>query len=337
MNNIFDYKGYSEEMLFKLSKEQTIPYILREAYSFGWLIKEYGFFSSLFPINIYHLHGAGKKCDTDAPFQHEIDAKKYCECMFVNNSSDVKTFQKIGFDCKVMLHPFVYYRKSRKIEKLKDAKGTIVFPSHVTPDVDDFSDIQEYVNQIKALPEIYKPINICLSWVDISQGRHKIWIENGFPVYTIGHAYHEDFVKRFYELVRNYKFMTSNSVGSQLYYAVEMGIPFFIYGNPPKYFNKTDPGHQKGEINLYTKKYIDIYNLFNKITTEINKEQKQAAVEGLGVNEGISRVQMMVILYKGFFKNNCIYYVFKNIIKYIFKSSVNKNKFKLFLSLYNIK
>ncbi|MDR1361737.1 MAG: hypothetical protein LBJ16_00805 [Holosporaceae bacterium] len=316
--NDFDYNGYNEEELQKLSDERSIPYILRESYSFGKIIREYGFYPSLLPLTIYHLHGAGRVF-SNHPYQHELDSKAYC--MFVNNSADVQTYSDAGMDCEVMFHPFVYYRRSRKIEKSQNAKGTIIFPSHMTPDVDDLSDVSEYIEQIKNLPDIYKPLSVCMCWVDITQGKHKVWMENGFPVYTVGNAYHEEFVERFYDLIRHFKFMTSNSIGSQTYYAVEMGIPFFLFGSGPQYFNKTDPNFPKGKMDIHKhENYKKIHNLFTELTTEINPRQKQAVLEGLGVHDGISRLKMMRILYMGFFKGKKVTFSLLKVTIYLLKN-----------------
>jgi hypothetical protein len=181
-----------------------------------------------------------------------------------------------------------------------------------------------------------------MCWVDIMQGRHKIWLENGFPVYTVGHAYHEEFVERFYDLIRHFKFMTSNSIGSQTYYAVEMGIPFFLYGPEPEYFNKSDHGIPKGKMELHNyENYNKIHNLFTKLTTEINPQQKQAALDGLGVYDGISRLQMMRILYTGFFKSKKVIfsllkvtiYLLKNLFR-LSKNRKKKRRFELFLKIH---
>jgi hypothetical protein len=323
----FDYKGYSEAKLIELSNDQTLPYILWESYSFGKLIREYGFYPRLLPINIYHQHGAGRNLEK-FPYSHELESNAYC--MFVNNQADVKMYNDAGMNCEVMLHPFIYYRRSRKIEKSPDAKGTIVFPSHITLDIDDLSDISLYIKQLRELPEIYKPLSVCLCWVDIIENRHKIWIENGFPVYTVGHAYHENFVERFYELIRHFKFMTSNSIGSQTYYAVEMGITFFLHGPEPKYFNKSDPGVPKGVMDLHQyDNYNKIYSLFTKLTTEISHEQKKLVLDGLGVNNGISRFKMMTILYIGFFRSKRVCASIKNALLYLCKCVYIKNKEKL--------
>jgi hypothetical protein len=337
---MFDYKGYDEEKLMKLSNEQTIPYILQEAYSFGKLIREYGYYPSLLPLNIYHQHGAGRVL-ANTPYKHDLESKAYY--MFVNNCDDIQMYNDAGMNCCVMLHPFIYYRNSRKIEKSKYATGTIVFPSHITPDVDDLSDTSVYIEQLLKLPEIYKPLCICMSWVDITHNRHKIWMQYGFPVYTVGHAYHEDFVKRFYDLIRNFKFMTSNSIGSQTYYAVEMGIPFFLYGEEPMYYNKSDPYIEAGYMDLHKRNaYKKAYNLFNHITTEITAEQKKFVLDGLGIKDGITRVNMMKILYLGFLKSNRVTKSITRSCKYLYtkyilkkdKQDLNFLRSRLFLKIY---
>ena len=56
-------------------------------------------------------------------------------------------------------------------------------------------------------------------------------IEKGFDVVTAGHKFDKKFVNRFYEILSNHKYATSNAYGSHVPYSIEMGLPFFILKN----------------------------------------------------------------------------------------------------------
>lgn len=130
-----------------------------------------------------------------------------------------------------------------------------------------------------------------------------MYINNGFPVYTAGDYQDCRFVERFYNILKNFKYATSNELGSYIYYAVEMGIPFSVFGNKPRYYNVVNKDFPVGEYDFDNQKeYNKIYKLFEGFHTEITQEQKEYIIENLGLNKGISRLQMAYILYKNYFQ-----------------------------------
>lgn len=126
---------------------------------------------------------------------------------------------------------FPRYRHMRQIELKEQRQGTIVFPSHSTLQVDVVKGWSDYVKELKALPEEYHPITVCLYWLDVLRGRHRLFEEAGFDVITMGHFSRQDFAHEFYTTVRRFKYASSNEYGSYLPYCVELGLPFFIYGD----------------------------------------------------------------------------------------------------------
>jgi hypothetical protein len=303
---MFDCGGYSEEKLLELSNDYKRKFYMMcwkhgivEMYSYGRLLREYGFFPQFLPIYIYHLHGPGIMNFIN---EHEINSGAYC--MFVNTEEDAQQFIAAGMKrCEVMLHPFVFYRRKYKVHRDANARGTLVFPAHSIFNTEELTDIDEYIRQLKELPDIYKPLAICLHCEDINKGKHRKYMDAGFPVYTAGHTHNYRYVERFYDVLRHFKYSTSNAYGSYIYYAVEMGIPFFLHGDEVEYYNKADPGLPLGRVKIAFPNVLRMCRMFSEMTTVISDEQRMEIERGLGISDGISRLKMAKILYSALFSN----------------------------------
>lgn len=271
-----------------------------EIYSFGKYIREFGYFPYFLPLCIYTDHGAGS---VDYPYEHEL--KSDASCQFYHSPKSVEIWKNVSSKpCYVLYSPFVFYRRKYNIEKAVDARGTIAFPAHTTPVIDDYSDVEIYIKQLLALPEKFQPISVCLHMHDINKGHHKIFLKYKIPVYTAGNSLDDRFVERFYAILQKFSYATSNMVGSYLYYTVEMGIPFSIYGNKPFFINKGDPNVRMGEYDPLRESVLHrkIHEMFNGLNMEITPEQKELVEIELGLRDGISRSKMAYVLYASLFR-----------------------------------
>lgn len=325
---MFDYKGYSEENLKKLCDDKYTHkgfadwhYWPAEVYSFGKHIRNYGFYPQMLPLHIYTDHGVGHYSDEIS--KHELEHDAYCQ--FYHSAKSVDEYKKVSEKpCYVLLSPFVMCRRKNQIIQSKTAKGTLAFPAHTTPEIDDFSDIELYIKQLKEMPEEFQPVCVCLHMHDINKQQHKIFEKHGIPVYTAGNAFDQRFAERFYEILKNFKYTTSNIIGSYTYYSVEMGIPFSIYGNKPIFMNNSDPNLEKGEYKLdENNEYQRVFKLFEGLNKEITRQQRELVEENLGIKDCISRFKMVQILYAAYFKQG-------NIIKDL---SFSINSYRKYLKL----
>ena len=285
-------------------------------YSLGKYIKEYGFCPSFLPILIYTDHGPNLTTNVVAP--HELINN--CPVQFYHNHRLVEEFKKLSKKpCYTMYSPSVYYRRKNKIEANKDAKGTIVFPSHSTKLIDNLMNWDGYIDQLKNLPEKFQPISICFHMSDIEKNLHKLFLEKGFDVYTAGNIYDERFAERFYDILRKFKYSSSNLIGSYTFYSVEMGIPFFLFGNSPIYYNHGDPNIEKGNYCSYKSQdiYMELERMFSEASDQVTVDQKKYIEEALGLYHGISRIKMAFILYYSF-----IVYMIKS--RFFIKSFIKK-------------
>ncbi len=109
--------------------------------------------------------------------------------------------------------------------------GSIFFHAHSTFWTDKVTDYARIFQQFQHLPKEFHPISICMFFVDIQKERHKIYIENGFSVYTM--EIEASILQKIYEIVKNYKYALSNSVGSNIFYCINLGICFSIIDGEP--------------------------------------------------------------------------------------------------------
>lgn len=276
------------------------PYWTAEIYGFGKYIRRYGYYPSFLPLAIYNNHGI--EFIDAKPYKHELASD--APVMFYQSQDFVNIWKKFSKKpCYVIYSPFIFYRKKNNIQISDNASGTISFYSHSTDAVDNILDPELYIKQLLNLPKEFQPVSVCLHPTDVKKGIYKYFFKYNIPVYTAGGG-GRLFTERFYNILKNFSFATSNSVGSYLFYAVEMGIPFSIYGDRPKDFNINDENIELGEHDPYEESpgYRHIYDLFNGLNTKITAEQKITVENNLGIYDGVSRCKMAMILYSALFK-----------------------------------
>ncbi|MBD0260991.1 MAG: hypothetical protein ICV83_35165 [Cytophagales bacterium] len=277
-------------------------YWTAEVYGFGRHIREYAYYPAHLPLLINTDHGISM---ADEPGKTDLESKAPVQFCF--SARRANAWRKLSNKpCYVMYSPFVFYRRSNRVAQAKHAAGTLAFPAHTTPDIDDETDYEQYSQQLKALPEALQPVSVCLHYHDINKGLHKIFMKHGFPVYSAGHPQDYRFTQRFYEILRQFRYSTSNLVMSCLFYSVEMGIPHFLYGSKPLFVNK-------GDTNLATGKYDpenqfprmrQVVKMFEGIHAHITGEQRKLVTEELGLREGMSRLRMAVLLRYLYYKHS---------------------------------
>ncbi|MEM8527308.1 MAG: hypothetical protein AAGG68_21890 [Bacteroidota bacterium] len=161
--------------------------------------------------------------------------------VFVTNTEMMEAYRKVT---KKPVHAigalFPRYRKMNNIVPKADRKGTVAFPIHSIFGVDIENGWEEYAHSLLALPKEFHPIKVCVYWLDVARNRHKVFEDLGIEVFTAGYFTNSTFIKRFYDILSNAKYATSNEFGSYLPYSVEMGIPFFMYGERAQ-LNNTNP------------------------------------------------------------------------------------------------
>ena len=289
-------------------------------YGFNIIIKQYARFPQFLPLPCHMEHGW-----TALPEALKSGLQTSKPLVMVFNKRRLQSWrQKSGLPIVVMGSPFIHYKNMRKIKKAKDARGTIVFPSHSTYDIKSHFSITEYCQKLKNLPAIYHPITICLFWLDFIDPSVEIYRKNGFTVTTAGPKLTNslDFVKKFYQLLSDHKFATSNEIGSYTFYAVDLGVPFFLTGASPILFNQQGRDLNIGKTSKMSEYPIGrkAIELFDTGPIErISTRQLRFVQTEMGVNDHLSRKQMNQLLWQHYSRNS---YWLKAFIPYLFSSFV---------------
>jgi hypothetical protein len=188
--------------------------------------------------------------------------------------------------------PFVHYRRLKQLERAPDAAGTVVFPLHSTLKEMNVFDRDAYCVSLKKLDPKFFPLKICLHEHDFALGLDSYYRDHGFDIVTAGIREEEGFVDNFYNILRHCNYATSNAFGSYLFYAVDMGIPFFIYGSQATHCPESPPQkdtHYGAWIESLFATYPEV---------SITKQHRQAVEEEIGIQDAVDPQELCQILLK---------------------------------------
>jgi hypothetical protein len=307
--NIYD--GYTDNELELLADSKEVNkgiaswvYWTSELYSFGRLFREWAYYPKLLPLFVYSDHGVHKKSTFDS---HEINNNANYHFTF-NEERVLKnaTYKKKRVIC--VPHPWIIYRRRNNINQLKEAKGTLVFFSHSNDGVEFVGhDTGSYFEELKMLPKQYQPIVVCMHMHDVRKGYHKDIRKHKIPIVTAGNTSSIKFVDEFYNIIKNFKYATSNTPGTQMYYCTEMGIPYFLMGKVPKLINHSSSESPLGEFSAVDPIHLELVeiekHLFNNRVDSVSLHQKIYVEWILGLNSGVSPLEASWILWREFFRN----------------------------------
>lgn len=322
---MFDYRGFSKKYLEEICSDKNIyerksrvVYWPSEVYSMGYWLRKYANYSEMLPLHCYMTHGIYFDIK-DIP---KLELDNDSNIMFCFSDKYKRIFEKNSKKkCYKILSPFVYCRKYNGIKKNENGVGTIFFPAHTTPNTDIIIDLKKYINKIKSLPEKFHPICVCLHMHDINRGWHNVFMDNGIPVYSAGNAYSIDFAKNFYDILMNFKYASSNIICSSTFYASEMGIPFFLYGENISFYNHSDTNMKMGLIEpKKNDEYLYADNMFKDFTEMVTDEQKKYVEFNLGLHDSLHPQEIHKILIIEYIKKCKILSDIKFNLKHFFKN-----------------
>ncbi|MHA4843882.1 hypothetical protein ACX0G7_06960 [Flavitalea antarctica] len=275
-----------------------VPYWTCEYYGFGKWLRKYGFYPKKLPIRIYTDHSGPSILTT---FNH-FELSNSAEAIMFHSPEVLNQWkQEHSKPAYNLYSPFVFYRRKNKVTLSTEALGTLAYPAHTIPELSDLSNIHDYIQQLKNLPDQYQPVSISLHFHDLNKGLHQEFIKQGFKVYTAGNPADYKFTERYYSILRNFRYTTSNILGSYSFYSIEMGIPFFLVGNEPIY-----EINENSILALEALKSVQNFDpivkrmtlLFRNTTNAISDQQKREVETTLGLYHGIGRLHMSFLLYK---------------------------------------
>lgn len=132
---------------------------------------------------------------------------------------------------QVIGSPFFYARHliQAQLEAIENsACGTIVFPLHSTHHVSNRFDHSKFIEHLRALPEKYHPVHICMYWRNIQVGEHHKYMDEGFECTTAGHMYDKEFLFRLLKIFASHKHFLTNEFGTSPIYAAAADLPVSI-------------------------------------------------------------------------------------------------------------
>lgn len=115
----------------------------------------------------------------------------------------------------------------------QNRSGTLAFPCHSTQTIRAQFSHTEMAERLHSLPSEFHPISVCIFWKDFLHGDYLPYQAKGIDVVSAGHMFDRDFLLRFYDLCRNFRFATSNEIGSHLFMSAASGCNFFYLDSPP--------------------------------------------------------------------------------------------------------
>ncbi|MEN6384145.1 MAG: hypothetical protein ABFD79_02995 [Phycisphaerales bacterium] len=217
--------------------------------------------------------------------------------------------------------PFVQYRRMMNITTVDNRCGTVAYPMHSTLKEEGVFDREEYCTMLKRLPANFHPIKLCIHEHDFQLGFDKIYRQNGFEIVTAGVREEPDFVDKFYEILRQCKYTTSNYFGSYLFYSVEMGIPFFIYGPQTatiRYKYKQNVLEKIIEAGEYFDYIVKLFSTYPEVG--ITEEQKKAVEQEIGINDAIEGKELYNLLMANYTKQclqDALWFPFRHPRKFV--------------------
>jgi len=266
-------------------------------YGFNEIVRMYSGYPSSLPLsaNIYHgwyIH---------PPRASDLNGFRHTVLVF-NKRQKEEWEQQSRRPVHIFGAPFVHYRRLMNITRRFDATGTIVYPGHDATSNDFVFDQRRLCEQLKRLDQKYKPITISCTEMDILQGKDRIYRDHGFDVVCPGPSKTVGFVRNVYNALARHKYSCGNHVGTNILYAIEMGVPFFFIGDIGHGVNRNT-----GEKIVYqrTPEQIELINrivaLFSEPVDEITEAQRSTILPECGMDDCVPPNELRRILFNAFF------------------------------------
>jgi hypothetical protein len=300
------FNGFSDdelEYLCDISNYSSLklPFLFwtTEIYGFGKCYRSWLNIPNFIPIPFYGDHGVDLSGELAL---HEKSNKSRFHLTWNKHRYE----NKLNNDFKKLLYitnPWVTYRKKNNVKPKDKRYGTLIFYSHTNVGIEFEDDNHDnYFDELKNLDSSFSPFVICLHMHDVRKGLHKKLRKYGYPIVTVGNSLNSNFVDRFYDLIINFKQATSNKIGSQLFYCTEIGIPYFLYGEPPSLINYSEINIPLGKVQNFdqTSDYLTqiIRNNFITYKSTITLEQQKITTNILGLDSNITikKIKFLFVL-----------------------------------------
>ncbi len=272
------------------------------AYGFNLILKEYARFPAHLPLPCHMEHGW---TPLTPPLVSDLATCK--ELMLVFSKRRKEAWQdESRIPVEVMGAPFVLYRRMRSLVPKSDARGTLAFACHSSVSVEAKYDVERFCALLKGLPADFQPVSVCLHHADLQEGLGAIFKQHGFEIVSAGNSAGLGFIRNLYELLSQRRYAASNVMGSHVFYAVEMGLPFFLVGEEPVFINRgNDPNMPKQDKTSdyhYGRRAIELFS--TGPVKSISEKQRAFVLEEMGVTDCLSNEELNRVLWDAFKRNH---------------------------------
>lgn len=246
------------------------------------------------PLFFYSDHGVNISSDID-PAILDLDKKSYFFCwneQLIEKYNDYRNLRIIPTE-----HP--YRIIIDRIPKNRKMEGTIFFPSHnaggyVVAGIDD----EDSISRISALPKDYFPVTVCLHATDYMTERREFFEKFGFHVIWFGDIHSQEFVIRLFSELAKYKYAVSEAWGSQVAYAVAIGIPTTIIPRNIEVHSIESSIQVLGDSDqFYSREKSKVDSLFSEYLGKVTPQQMEYINTRLGYHFRSRRLKNEALAY----------------------------------------
>lgn len=160
-------------------------------------------------------------------------------------------------------------------------RGTIFFPGHSIPDKLVEHDVDATVRRLNALSAEFKPITVCVYFLDYLRGLGRAFEQRGFRVVSAGHSHDPQFMIRLHHLITAHEFASSDDIGSCCYYSIYSGCRY-------RHLERESDRHN-GQINPRATMFLD---QLRRLSEAERDEQQSAANWMIGSDKLLSREEL---------------------------------------------
>lgn len=198
---------------------------LSELYSMGKCWRVVTRWPEWLPITFMSDHGV----HFDSDFYDEEKRSEACTHL---TWSDWRSGQRLtGKKIFRVTHPWVLYRRFKSYTPSPTRAGTLIVANHSRMSTSHLPyDWPGFIQSMRDLGPEYEPKGILLHMNEIRKGEHLRFRQLGLPLFTAGNTSSPFFVDRFYEILANFRYCSSPSLGSHAFYSEDFGVPFFLHG-----------------------------------------------------------------------------------------------------------
>jgi hypothetical protein len=269
-----------------------------KAYGHGKAFKKTIGYPEWLPLLAVVAHGVS--CGTEFA-KHEIDS---LENIYIGWQPNLGKYSGRIYGKKILWipHPWPLYRQQKGYAPRENRSGTLAFYPHTTPHDHHVNWSSEgYLDDLKELDEKFHPISIMLHHHDVTIENCELIRSKNLRWFTCGDPFAPSFVDNFYDIVCHHAYGTSPGWGSQVAYVVELGIPYFYYGQEPVYMNRSDQNYPQGIIKPSNdeSKFFDYTQsvfAFNE-NPVITSEARKLVIDLLGLDRPLNKARIKQVLY----------------------------------------